>query len=35
LSVNAFAKESLHQVLSDSASQNREGDICNQLIFSY
>ena len=35
LSVNAFAKESLHQVLSDSAPQNREGDLCNQLIFSY
>ena len=35
LSVNAFEKESLQQVLSDSASQHREGDICNQLIFSY
>ena len=35
LSVNAFEKEPLHQVLSDSASQNREGDNCNQLIFSY
>lgn len=35
LSVNAFEKEPLHQVLSDSASQNREGGICNQLMFSY
>ena len=35
LSVNAFEKEPLHQVLSDSVSQNREGDISNQLIFSY
>ena len=35
LSVNAFEKEPLQQVLSDSASQNREGDISNQLIFSY
>jgi hypothetical protein len=35
LSVNAFEKEPLQQVLSDSASQNREGDICNQLLFSY
>ena len=35
LSVNAFEKEPLHQVLNDSASQNREGDISNQLIFSY
>jgi len=35
LSVNAFEKEPLQQVLSDSASQNREGDICNQLVFSY
>ena len=35
LSVNAFEKEPLQQVLSDSASQNLEGDISNQLIFSY
>ena len=35
LSVNAFEKEPLYQVLNDSASQNREGDICNQLNFSY
>jgi hypothetical protein len=35
LSVNAFEKEPLHQVLSDSTSQNHEGDISNQLIFSY
>jgi len=35
LSVNAFEKEPLQQVLSDSASQNREGDICNQLVFSF
>ena len=35
LSVNAFEKEPLQQVLSDSASQNREGDIGNQLVFSY
>jgi hypothetical protein len=35
LSVNAFEKEPLQQVLSDSASQSGEGDICNQLLFSY
>lgn len=35
LSVNAFEKEPLHQVLNDSASQSREGDISNQLLFSY
>jgi hypothetical protein len=35
LSVNVFEKEPLHKVLSDSASQNRESDNCNQLIFSY
>ena len=35
LSVNAFEKEPLEQVLSDSRSQNSEDDICNQLIFRY
>ena len=35
LSVNAFEKEPLQQVLRDSGSQNYEDDICNQLIFSY
>jgi len=35
LSVNAFEKEPLYQVLSGSGCQNREGEICNQLIFSY
>ena len=35
LSVNAFEKEPLRQVLNDSVSQNRESDICNQLVFSY
>ena len=35
LSVNAFEKDALQQVLNDSASQNCESDICNQLIFSY
>jgi hypothetical protein len=35
LSVNAFEKEPLHQVLSDSALQNPEVDTRNQLMFSY
>ena len=35
LSVNAFEKEPLYQLLSDSGCQSREGDLCNQLIFSY
>jgi hypothetical protein len=35
LSVNAFEKEPLHQVLNDSKSQNREEDVCNQMNFSY
>lgn len=35
LSVHVFEKEPLYQVLNDSASQNREGDICNQLNFNY
>src|SRR6266704_3310139 len=35
LSVNAFEKVPLLQVLSDVASQNLDGDICNQLVFSY
>jgi len=35
LSVNAFEKDPLQQVLSNSASQNHEEDICNQLLFRY
>ena len=35
LSVNAFEKEPLQQVLRDSASQSSEGAFCNQLVFSY
>jgi hypothetical protein len=35
LSVNAFEKEPLQQLLTDSGSQNLEHDICNQLVFSY
>jgi hypothetical protein len=35
LSVNAFEKESLHQVLSNSASQNVGADSRNQLMLSY
>ncbi len=35
LSVNAFEKEPLQQVLKDSASQSLKEDICNQLVFSY
>jgi IS4 transposase len=35
LSVNAFEKEPLHQLLDDSALQNPEGVHCNQLVFSY
>jgi hypothetical protein len=30
LSVNAFEKEPLHQILDDSALQNPEGEPCNQ-----
>jgi len=35
LSVNAFEKEPVQQVLRDSASQNSEESFCNQLVFSY
>jgi hypothetical protein len=35
LSVNAFEKEPLHQILDDSALQNPEGEPCNQLVFNY
>ncbi len=35
LSVSAFEKETLQQVLRDSGSQNYDDDICNQLAFSY
>jgi len=35
LSVNAFEKEPLQQVLKESESQNRESELCNQLIFNY
>ena len=35
LSVNAFEKVPLQQVLRDFTPQNSEGDSCNQLIFNY
>jgi hypothetical protein len=35
LSVNAFKKEPLHQILSNSALQNPEYASCNQLVFRY
>jgi hypothetical protein len=35
LSVNAFSKEPLDQVLKEIGSQDSDGDICNQLIFNY
>jgi hypothetical protein len=35
LSVNAFEKEPLQQVLRDSPSQYLDESICNQLVFSY
>ena len=35
LSVNAFDKEPLPQILRESASQNQENGNCNQLMFSY
>lgn len=35
LSVNAFEKEPLQQVLSNSASQLCESEHCNQLMFNY
>ena len=35
LGVNAFEQDPLYQLLRDSAFQNPEADICNQLVFSY
>jgi hypothetical protein len=35
LSVNAFEKDPLQQVLKESASQNPGGELCNQFIFNY
>ena len=35
LSVNAFEKAPLHQLLTEIASQIPENNICNQLIFKY
>jgi len=35
LSVNAFEKDLLQQVLSNAASQNTDESHCNQLLFSY
>ena len=35
LSVNAFEQDLLQQVLSDIEPQNSDGDLCNQLAFSY
>jgi len=35
LSVNAFEKDPLQQVLKESALQNPRSEICNQLIFNY
>jgi hypothetical protein len=35
LSVNAFEKEPLQQVLRDSSSQDLDESLCNQLVFSY
>ena len=35
LSVNAFEKDLLQQVLSDVASQDSDESLCNQLVFSY
>jgi Domain of unknown function (DUF4372)/Transposase DDE domain len=35
LSVNAFEKDLLQQVLSNVASQNLDESFCNQLVFSY
>jgi len=35
LSVNAFEKEPLQQVLKEIGSQNSESYLCNQLIFNY
>ncbi len=35
LSVNAFEKDLLQQVLSDVTSQDSDESLCNQLVFSY
>jgi len=35
LSVNAFSKESLDQVLKENSSQDSDSGFCNQLIFNY
>jgi hypothetical protein len=35
LSVNVFSKEPLAQLLAQTACQNEEGDLCNQLVFKY
>ena len=35
LSVNAFEKEPLHQLLTEIPAQPSENNICNQLIFNY
>ena len=35
LSVNAFEKEPLHQVLKELEPHNLEDDYCNQLVFNY
>jgi len=35
LSVNAFSKEALDQVLSETDSQDLDGDASNQLVFNY
>ncbi len=35
LSVNAFEKDPMQQLLKESALQNSGGELCNQLIFNY
>jgi IS4 transposase len=35
LSVNAFEKEPLHQLLTEIGSQFSDSNVCNQLIFNY
>jgi len=35
LSVNAFEKDPMQQLLKESALQNPGGELCNQLIFNY
>lgn len=35
LSINAFSKEPLHQVLNENPSQNQNHDLHNQLTFNY